>query len=122
MKLEKLSASEEEAMIAIWKTGPGFVKDFLQAMETTDIPYTTLASIIKNLEKKGYVKSEKFANAYRYSPVAKQAEYRKKYMQGVVSNFFQSSYTELVTFFAKDKKISTQELKDIIKLIEKENK
>lgn len=122
MKLEKLSASEEEAMIAVWKTGPGFVKDFLQAMETNETPYTTMASIIKNLEKKGYVKSEKFANAYRYTPVVKQADYRKKYMQGVVSNFFESSYTDLVTFFARNKKISTEELKDIIKLIEKENK
>lgn len=117
--MEKLSASEEEAMIAIWKTGPGFVKDFLQAMEPTQVPYTTLASVIKNLEKKKYVKSEKFANAYRYSPIIKQADYRKRYMQGVVSNFFESSYKDLVTYFAKDKKISTQELKDIIKLIEK---
>ncbi len=118
--MEKLSASEEEAMIAVWKTGPGFVKDFLQAMENTEIPYTTLASVVKNLEKKGYVKSEKFANAYRYSPIIKQADYRKRYMKGVVSNFFQSSYKELVTYFARDKKISAEELKDIIKLIEKE--
>lgn len=118
--MEKLSASEEEAMIAVWKTGPGFVKDFLQAMEPTQLPYTTLASIVKNLEKKGYVKSEKFANAYRYSPIVKQADYRKRYMQGVVSNFFESSYKDLVTYFARNKKISAQDLKEIIKLIEKE--
>ncbi len=117
--MEKLTPQEEIAMIAIWKTGPGFIKDFMDAMHPERMPYTTLASIIKNLEKKGFVKSEKFANAYRYTPKVKEAEYKKKYMQGVVSNFFQSSYKELVTFFAKDKKISAEELKEIIQLIEK---
>lgn len=120
--MEKLSVQEEAAMIAIWKFGPGFIKDFMETLHPEQMPYTTLASIVKNLEKKGFVKSAKMANAYRYSAKVKEADYKKKYMQGVVSNFFQSSYKELVTFFAQDKKISTDELKEIINLIEKGNK
>ncbi len=121
--MEKLSPHEEEAMIAIWKTGPGFIKDFMQAMLPTRLPYTTLASTIKNLEKKAFIKSERFANAFRYSPIVKEAAYKKKYMHGVVNSLFENSYKELVTFFAKDKKISAEELKEIINLIENtENK
>ena len=90
--MEKLSPQEEEAMVAIWKTGPGFIK------------------------------SERFANAFRYTVVIKEADYKKKYMHGVVNNLFKSSYKELVAFFAKDKKISTEELKEIIELIENSKK
>lgn len=120
--MEKLSSHEEEAMVAVWKTGPGFIKDFMEAMLPTRLPYTTLASTIKNLEKKGFIKSERFANAFRYSAVVKEADYKKKYMHGVVNNLFGSSYKELVTFFAKDKKISMEDLKEIIELIESPKK
>lgn len=116
--MEKLSQHEEEAMVAIWKTGPGFIKDFMQNMLPTRVPYTTLASTVKNLEKKGFVKSERFANAFRYTAVVKEADYKKKYMHGVVNNLFKNSYKELVAFFARDKKISAEELKEIIQLIE----
>ena len=120
--MEKLSPHEEEAMVAIWKTGRGFIKDFMKAMLPTRLPYTTLASTIKNLEKKGFIKSEKMANAWYYSPVIKEADYKKKYMHGVVNTLFGSSYKELVTFFARDKKISKEDLKEIIHLIEDNNK
>lgn len=116
--MEKLTLQEEEAMLAVWQVGKGFIKDFMDAMPEPVPPYTTLASTIKNLERKGYLKSEKFANAYRYSPKIKEAEYKKRFMSGFVTNYFQSSYKELVAFFAKDKKISADELKEIIHLIE----
>ena len=116
--MEKLTPQQEAAMLALWKIEQGFIKDLMEEMVEKQ-PYTTLASIVKNLEKKGYVKSEKLANAYRYSPKIKEADYKKKYIQGIVSSYFQSSYKDLVTFFAKDKKISAEELKEIIQLIEK---
>ncbi len=117
--MEKLSIQEEEAMLAVWQCGRGFIKDFMDHIPEPKPPYTTLASTIKNLEKKGYLKSEKLANAYRYSAKIKEAEYKKKFMSGFVHNYFQNSYKELVAFFAKDNKISAEELKDIIQLIEK---
>ena len=81
-------------------------------------PYTTLASTVKNLERKGFLKSEKLGNSFRYSPAMDEQEYKKKFMNGFVSDYFQNSYTDLVTFFAKEKQISAHELKEIIKLIE----
>ncbi len=82
-------------------------------------PYTTLASTIKNLEKKGFVESRQVGNMFIYTPLVKEADYKKKFMNAVVKDYFENSYKELVTFFAKEKKITPEELKEIINLIEK---
>jgi predicted transcriptional regulator len=116
--MEKLTIQEEEAMLAVWQLKKGFIKDFMDILPDPKPPYTTLASTIKNLEKKGFLVSERFANANRYSAKVKEQDYKKRFMSGFVDNYFKSSYKELVAFFAKDKKISAEELKEIIKLIE----
>ncbi|MCC8409648.1 BlaI/MecI/CopY family transcriptional regulator [Mucilaginibacter sp. UR6-1] len=117
--MEKLTQQEEEVMQIVWQARQGFVKDFLDAMPEPKPPYTTLASTIKNLEKKGYVQSEKLANSYRYSPLIKAEEYKRRFMKGFVQDYFKSSYKELIAFFAKEEKISADELKEIISMIEK---
>lgn len=116
--MEKLSKQEEEAMQAVWQCGPGFIKDFLDLLAEPKPPYTTLASTIKNLERKGFIKSEKMGNSFRYEPLIQEEEYKKKFMSGFVSDYFQNSYKNLVTFFANENKISANELKEILKLIE----
>jgi len=116
--MEKLSQQEEEAMQAVWQFGKGFIKDFLDLLPEPKPPYTTLASTIKNLERKKFLKSEKLGNSYRYAPAIHEEEYKKKFMSGFVSDYFQNSYKDLVAFFANEKKISASELKEIIKLIE----
>ena len=118
--MEKLSQQEEEAMQAVWQCGPGFIKDFLDQLTEPKPPYTTLASTIKNLERKGFLKSEKMGNSLRYIPAIKEEEYKKRFMSGFVSDYFQNSYKDLVTFFANEKKISASDLQEIIKLIEKQ--
>lgn len=117
--MEKLTIQEEEAMLAIWKTGEGNVKSFLETMPDPKPPYTTLASTVKNLEKKGYVESRQVGNMFLYNPIVNETDYKKKFMNGVVKDYFENSYKELVAFFAKEKKISADELKEIIHLIEK---
>jgi BlaI family penicillinase repressor len=119
--MEKLTQQEEEAMQAVWQCGSGSVKDFLDAL-LAPTPYTTLASTIKNLERKGFLTSEKVGNVYRYVPAIKEEEYKKRFMNGFVSDYFQNSYKDLVTFFANEKKISANELKEIIDLIENSKK
>ncbi|NSL90423.1 BlaI/MecI/CopY family transcriptional regulator [Chitinophaga solisilvae] len=116
--MEKLTQQEEAAMLAIWKTGAGLVKDFLEAHVAPAPPYTTLASTIKNLEKKGFVESRKVGNVYEYTPLIREEAYKNKFMNGFVKNYFENSYKELVSFFAKEKKITPDELKEIIRMIE----
>lgn len=117
--MEKLSQQEEEAMQLIWKVGGGFIKEFLKEYSSPQPPYTTLASVVKNLEKKGYLQGEKMGNSYRYTPIIEEEEYKKRFMSGFVHHYFKSSYKDLVAFFAKEEEISTSELKEIIEMIEK---
>ena len=118
--MEKLTMQEEEVMIYIWELESCYVKDIVAKFEQPTPPYTTVASIVKNLEKKGYVESKRYGNTYAYRPLIEENEYKTKFMSGVVRNYFANSYKELVAFFAKKQKISTEELKEIIDLIEKE--
>jgi BlaI family transcriptional regulator, penicillinase repressor len=69
--MEKLTQQEEEAMQVVWATEGGFIKDFLEKLPEPKPPYTTLASTVKNLEKKGFVQGEKLGNSYRYLPLIK---------------------------------------------------
>ena len=118
--MEKLTHSEEEAMIAIWRTGEGNIKSFMENMNEP-APYTTVASILKNLEKKGYLHSRLVGNAYIYRPAVSGEDYKKKFMGNVVKEYFDNSYKELVNFFVEQKKLSAKELKEILTMIEKGN-
>ena len=79
-----------------------------------------LTNLMNNLEKKGYVQAKRYGNTYVYSPSIDEGEYKTKFLSGVVQNYFENSYKEMVTFFARKQKISAKELEEIIRLIEKE--
>jgi predicted transcriptional regulator len=115
--MEKLTHTEEEIMQAVWRTGEGNVKSFMDNLDQLS-PYTTIASVIKNLEKKGYLTSRMLGNAYLYKPVVTEEEYKRKFMNTVVKEYFDNSYKELVNFFVEQKKLSAKELKEIITMIE----
>ncbi len=113
----KLTPQEEQLMIAIWKVGEGHVKAYMEHMSNPG-PYTTVASTIKNLEKKEYISGRLFGNTYVYKPMVSEEEYKKRFMGHVVKDYFSNSYKELVNFFIDQKKLSAQELKEIVKMIE----
>ena len=118
--MEKLTHTEEETMQAVWRTGEGNIKAFMEHLDES-LPYTTIASTIKNLEKKGYLNSRLVGNAYLYKPAVSEDDYKKKFMGNVVKEYFDNSYKELVNFFVEQKKLSAKELKEIINMIEKGN-
>lgn len=117
--LEKLNKLEEDLMQIVWRLGEATVGNFLEEISEPKPPYTTLASIIKNLEKKHYLASKRYGNVYVYQPAISEENYKKAFMGNVVQDYFKNSYKEMVSFFVKDEKISAQELKEIIDLIEK---
>ncbi len=119
MIMEKLTNQEEEAMLYIWELGSCFVKDLVAKYAPPPPPYTTVASIVKNLVRKGYVNPHRVGNTYRYVPAIRESEYKRQFMSVVVRDYFRNSYKEMVSFFARDRKISADELKEIISLIEK---
>ena len=118
--MEKLTKQEEEVMLYIWNLEEEFVvKDIVNKFSEPRPPYTTVASIIRNLKNKGYVKAKRYGNTDVYKALIKQSEYKSTFIGSVVRNYFANSYKEMVSYFAKEQKLSTDDLKDIIDLIEK---
>jgi predicted transcriptional regulator len=117
--MNKLTQQEEEIMLHIWSLENCFVKDVLARIPEPQPPYTTVASIINNLKHKGYVTAKRMGNSYMYTPAIKQSEYKRNFISNVVRNYFANSYKEMVSFFTQEEKLSAEDLKEIIELIEK---
>lgn len=115
--MEKLTNTEEEVMNIIWKTGGGFIRDFINLMEEPRPPYTTVASIIKNLEKKEYISSRMEGNTKYFMPAIKEEDYKRLSIRKIVKNYFSNSYKDMVTFFASEENLSEKDLDDIISMI-----
>tara|TARA_R110001583_G_scaffold65272_3_gene188702 strand:+ start:206 stop:565 length:360 start_codon:yes stop_codon:yes gene_type:complete len=119
--MEKLTNKEEEIMHVLWKLEKAFVKDVLAEIKGTKPHYNTLSTIIRNLEEKGYVGYHAFGKTHQYYPIVSKEAYRKQFMTLAIDHYFNNSYKNMVSFFAKEEKISVEELKEIITLIEKNN-
>lgn len=116
--LQKLTNKEEEVMHILWNLKKAFVKDVLFEIKDNKPHYNTLSTIIRNLEEKGYVGYNAFGKTHQYYPIVNKEEYRKKFFNNAIDSYFNSSYKNVVSFFAKEEKISIEELKEIIALIE----
>ncbi|MBE8724810.1 BlaI/MecI/CopY family transcriptional regulator [Flavobacterium hungaricum] len=117
--MQKLTNKEEEIMHILWKLEKAFVKE-IQAEILEDQPhYNTLSTIVRNLEEKGYVAHKAFGNTHQYYPNVSIEDYRKRFMSSAIDNYFNSSYKSMVSFFAKEEKISADELREILAMIEK---
>ena len=108
--MERLTQQEEEVMIYFWKMGPSFIREIVNEMPEPKPPYTSVASVVRNLEKKKFLSHV----------LVKESDYKRSFMNGVVSNYFTGSYKEMVSFFVRDRKISKKELEDLINIIEDE--
>jgi transcriptional regulator, blaI/mecI/copY family len=117
--MEKLTKQEEEVMLQVWRLGSCTTKEVLQHLEEPKPPYTTVASVMNNLKRKGYVKAKQHRAIYHFTPQIAQTEYKSDFMSSFVGNYFKNSFREMVSFFAKEDKISPEDLKDIISEIEK---
>jgi predicted transcriptional regulator len=117
--MQKLTNKEEEIMQILWKLEKAFVKEVMNEITEDQPHYNTLSTIIRNLEDKGFVSHQSFGNTHQYFPIVKMEEYRKRFVNTAIENYFNNSYKNMVSFFAKEEKISADELREIIKMIEK---
>lgn len=116
--MEKLTNKEEEIMQVLWKLEKAFVKEILADLPGKDLHYNTVSTIIRKLEDKKYVAHEDFGNTYRYFPIVKKEDYSANFMKEASAKFFDNSFKNMVSFFAKKEKISAQELREILEIIE----
>jgi len=116
--MEKLTHQEEEVMQLVWQKGEGTIRDYYE-LKNERVPYTTFASIIKNLERKQYLKLRRIGTTNLCFPLIDAYDYKRKFISGFIRDYFQNSYKEMVSFFAKEEKITADELKDIMRIIRK---
>lgn len=106
-------------MQIIWKLEQGFAQDIMSEIPEPKPPYNTTLSVVKALERKGYVGHETFGKANRYYPLVSKEEYSRSLLGRVVSNYFNNSLSSLVSAFTEDHSISEKELKELERLVEK---
>lgn len=116
--MQKLTNKEEEIMHILWKLKKAFVKEVMAEITQDQPHYNTLSTIVRNLEEKGYVAHNAFGNTHQYYPIIAIEDYRKGFMNTAIDNYFNSSYKNMVSFFAKEEKISAEELREILAMIE----
>ncbi len=119
--MQKLTNKEEEIMHILWKLEKAFVKEVLAEINDEKPHYNTLSTIVRNLEEKGYVGYTAFGKTHQYFPIITIEAYRKRFMNTAIESYFNNSYKNVVSFFAKEEKISVADLKEIIQLIEKKD-
>ncbi|MDD4534990.1 MAG: BlaI/MecI/CopY family transcriptional regulator [Prevotella sp.] len=118
--MDKLTKQEEEVMQAVWRLGSCGVKEIVEQLPEPTPPYTTVASVVSKLKSRRFLRQLKDGKAYRYEPAVEESDYKKHCMTGFVHDYFRNSFKEMVTFFAKDEKLSAEDLQDIINEIEQD--
>ena len=119
--MKELTKAEEQVMQILWEIEKGFVKDVVEQMPDPKPAYNTVSTIIRILEKKGFVGYTAYGKTHEYYPLIAKEDYTRDYLGQVVKNYFSNSFKQMVSFFANDKKISLRELDEIRKMMEKSN-
>ncbi|MDR2936110.1 MAG: BlaI/MecI/CopY family transcriptional regulator [Rikenellaceae bacterium] len=115
---QELTRAELEVMQILWRTDNAFVNDILEEMPDPRPAYNTVSTIVRILEKKGVVGHEAFGKSHRYRPLIGKEEYTRNFMQGVMHNFFDNSFTQLFSFFSASENLSTAEIEEIRRIAE----
>ena len=116
--MKELTKGEEQVMQVIWSIGQGFANEIMAAFPEPKPAYNTVLTVIKILENKGFVKHETFCRANRYTPAISKEDYSKHYLGSVVERYFNNSYLDLVSAFAKKENFSLEELEALKKVID----
>lgn len=106
-------------MNIFWERGSLFIRDLITYLPEPKPHYNTVATLVKFLEEKGFVEREPMANSFRYKVKTSEKEYRGRTVSDVVAQYYNNSYTSLVSQFVEEDKIDLDELKSLIATIEK---
>lgn len=119
--MKKLTAAEEQIMQHLWEMKEATVSQIITQMNKPNIPHSSISSIVRILEKKGFVDHKAFGRTYLYFPIVQKENYSKKNIQSLVENYFEGSMESLVSFLVNEKQLDTKELKNLIKELESKN-
>lgn len=120
--MRHLTKREEQIMNILWGKGPMFVKDMLPLFSDEQLHFNTVSTIVRGLEKKSFVSHDAFGGTYRYYALKNKSEFGKEILIGVVSRYFNNSYINALSSLCEDEKISLDDLKKLMDIIQTEKR
>jgi predicted transcriptional regulator len=120
--MKTLTKAEEQIMQILWDLKEGVVKDVVEQFSEPRPAYTTVATVLKVLENKGFVSCRKIGNTNLFFPEVKKHEYARFQFGSLLQDYFHGSFPKLATFFAKENNLSISELEEMLKITESELK
>jgi BlaI family transcriptional regulator, penicillinase repressor len=118
----ELTKAEEKAMKILWSIGKGLIREVVQEYEEPKPAYTTVATIFKILEKKGFVGRKPVANSHEYYPLVSRETYTTQSLKSLVKNYFSDSFKSMVSEFSSRENLSTKDMQELIEHFEKQIK
>lgn len=119
-KIKSLTKAEEQVMQILWELGEGVVKDVVDGFDEPKPAYTTVATVLTVLEKKGFAARKKVGNVNLYFPEISKKEYTGFQFKSLLSDYFNGSFPKMATFFAKENNLGIKDLEEILKAAEQE--
>ena len=116
----QLTKTEEQIMQYIWKHKKIFMKDLIECFPEPKPATTTVATLLKRMQDKGFVGYTLFGNSREYYPLVKKTDYFTDHVNGIIKTFFNDSISQFGSFFAKDTNMTTEELEELRKVIDEE--
>lgn len=113
-----ITEKEMAVMKILWSRGPLFVREMLEFYPEPKPHFNTVSTTVRILEEKGYIGHEVIGSSHRYYAIAPQQQFRDRSFRDLVANFFNNSYKSAVSALVEDEKISVDELRQIIDLVE----
>ncbi len=117
-----LSKSEEQLMEIIWKHGQVFMKDLIESYPDPKPATTTIATLLKRMQDKGFISYSTVGNLRKYYALVKKSDYFIKHLDGLIKGFFSNSAFQFACFFTKTTNLTTSELENLKKIVEEEIK
>ena len=110
----QLTKAEEQIMQILWDLEEGVVKDIRDRFDDPKPARNTISTVLKVLEKKGYVDHRAYANVFLYNPLVSKREYSKNQLFGLLEGYFNNSFPAMTSFFAREKNLTVKDLDRIL--------
>lgn len=117
--MEKLAAREEQIMLILWRLEKAFVNEIVEEFPEPRPHYNSVSTMVRILAKKGFIGHKAFGRTHQYYPLISQEKYTNQEVDSVVGKYFDNSFQKMISHFAKEEKVSSEELEDILKMIKK---
>lgn len=120
--MKELTKAEEQIMQVLWLIEKGFVNDLLEKLPEPKPAYNTVSTIIRILVKKEFVGFKAYGKTHQYYPLVTKEEYTRFYLKNFVGSYFEGSFQNLVSFFARDNQLDIKDLDQLLSEVKNERK